>query len=70
MKFSSEIKKLKRQGFKYLAKDEDGRVFAYFLKPYKSISEWICQWNDLIGEKEIKTNIPFLSWEDKEPYLL
>lgn len=53
-------------GYKWIAKDKDGTVFAYTHKPEKKKIFW-CNGND-----SMNINIPvnFLSWKDNEPYYI
>lgn len=61
--------------WKWLAKDEDGDIYLYTDKPYKS--EYDYMW-DIDGDKEdedycyinhlIDDEFNFLSWEDEKPF--
>lgn len=55
-------------GYKYLAKDKIGEVWAYKEKPEKRESMWLDLNNDAITE--IEYNLSFLSWEDEEPWVI
>ena len=56
-------------GYKYMAKDRDGKVYAYKTKPIKSpINLWNCGDDNELSLVEIPIN--FLSWEDSEPYYI
>jgi hypothetical protein len=53
-------------GYKYLAKDKDGAIWAHKEKPVKRSLMWLnIDDNDVI---EIKYNLSFLSWGDEEPW--
>lgn len=55
-------------GYKYLAKDKNGEVWAYKGKPNKDRAMW-----ENIGidvAMNVKYNLSFLSWEDKEPWII
>lgn len=60
----------KRAGFQYLAKDKDGKVYAYSLKPDKRKQFGIWNIDDSFNGCVAKTyaKCDFLSWEDDEPY--
>lgn len=53
-------------GYKWLAKDKDGRVYAFEEKPVKLSKQWGCNCNSLY----VPISISFISWEDDEPYEL
>lgn len=57
---------LKSCGFKWIAKNKNGEVYAYETRPVRFDSEMWC------GSQTVKIDIPilFLSWEDNEPYYL
>ena len=57
-------------GYNWIAKDKDGRCFAYELKPLKIEREWQSDFSDYTPALEIGYNLSFLSWEDKEPYYI
>ena len=56
-------------GYKWIAKDGDGIVFAYGDKPNRvdDLELWDYQWEDYM---QIKIPISFISWDDKEPYYI
>lgn len=55
-------------GYKYLAKDKDGRIYAFDNKPHKIVEKG--EWQN--GFKCLKIDIPvsFVLWEDAEPYYI
>lgn len=57
---------LKSCGFKWIAKNKNGEVYAYETRPVRFDSKSWC------GSQTVKIDIPilFLSWEDNEPYYL
>ena len=58
-------------GYKYMAKDKNGKVYAYKTKPIKApISHWDCCDNNLSSYCKVDIPISFLSWEDTEPYYI
>lgn len=56
-------------GYKYLAKDKDGGIYAYLSEPYKNKPKefWSAK---TTGTMQIRIPISFLSWEDDEPYYI
>lgn len=55
-------------GYKYLAKDKIGEIWAYKEKPEKRATMWLDLDND--DTTEIEYNLSFLSWEDEEPWVI
>lgn len=53
-------------GFEWLAKDNNGKVYAYDLKPKKIKTAWESHGHSLF----IQFPIDFLSWKDEEPYCI
>lgn len=56
-------------GYKYLAKDKNGKIWAYKEKPVKREEMWL----DLVLDDtitEIEYNLSFLSWNDEEPWVI
>ena len=53
-------------GFNWLAKDKDGKIYAYDLKPKKDKANWDNNGHSLL----IQFPIDFLSWKDEEPYYI
>lgn len=55
-------------GYNWMAKEENGAVFAFQNKPRKSTHTWFTpQGGELM---RIKIPISFLSWGDEEPYYI
>ena len=54
-------------GYKWLAKDKQGGVYAYFDKPSKKSTVW-----ETTNSAMLVVGVPisFLSWEDDEPYYI
>ena len=52
-------------GYKYLAKDYDGAIFAFGKKPYKCQHTWS---DNTCNYLKLYSPISFISWEDDEPY--
>lgn len=55
-------------GYKYLAKDKIGEIWAYKEKPVKREAMWLDI--DDKGIMEINYNLSFLSWDDEEPWVI
>lgn len=58
------------KGYKWIARDESGRMFMYNVKPKKSDSYWKAQntlWNSLVMFEHIFQSI---QWEDEEPVFI
>ena len=54
--------------YKWLARDKDGDLYAYFSKPFKNKNEWIIDVNvpsDYIKEKDERFS--FIRWLDNNP---
>lgn len=65
------LKFIHKEGFKYIARDKDGNLFAFRFKPKKSGDIWDCDIkrnisyaNDLIIFNKL---LKFVKWEDTEP---
>ena len=58
-------------GYRWLAKDSDGDIYAYAEIPYKTFAGWAYKGNYAKGKiLKIELPISFLSWEDEEPYYI
>ena len=59
-------------GYKWLAKNSNGEVYAFKRKPAKIYSIGYWHVNDLLDNVNIILHNPisFLSWEDEEPYYI
>lgn len=53
-------------GFKWITRDKNGDLFAHTHKPRKGESTWCL--NNKAGL--IRYDLPFIKWEDKEPYCI
>ena len=55
----------------WMARDEDGKLYVYFIHPFKGKSEWRLpdfHIEDGIGAKRIDSDpFPSVQWEDEEP---
>lgn len=59
------------EGIKYIARDMDGFLFIYVIKPHKLIDCWESggiELNKSLGF--FKLNLPMVKWSDKEPWLI
>lgn len=66
------FKNLVKEGFKYIARDKDGKIFAYSCRPNRRENAWIL---DTASEDGTYQNISLISyiftdieWEDEEPF--
>lgn len=55
--------------YKYMARDEDGMLFAYKERPRKRSEIWICG-SELFEIYKAKVRFPMVKWENKEPWLV
>ena len=60
------LKVAKENGYNFIAKDGDGRLFLYKNKPFKSLDEWIVASKDCC--RILDSLFKFVKWEDEEPY--
>ena len=55
----------------WIARDEDGILYLYFIHPFKGKTEWRLPYfhnEDGVGAKRIDSNLfPSVKWEDEEP---
>lgn len=55
----------------WIARDEDGNLYVYFIHPFKGKTEWRLpdfHNEDAIGAKRIDSDLfPLVQWEDEEP---
>lgn len=59
------------EGIKYIAKDMNGFLFIYVIKPHKLIDCW--ESGGIESNKSLeffKLNLPMVKWSDKEPWLI
>lgn len=59
------------EGIKYIARDMDGFLFIYAIKPHKLIDCW--ESGGIESNKSLeffKLNLPMVKWSDKEPWLI
>ena len=63
---------LMKMGYKYIARDKDGAIFAYSSKPIRRDGVWLF---DIASNTNDSKNISFVSciftdieWEDEEPF--
>lgn len=57
------------ENYKYMARDEDGMLFAYKERPRKRSEIWICG-SELFEIYKAKVKFPMVKWENKEPWLI
>lgn len=59
------------EGIKYIARNMDGFLFIYGIKPHKLIDCWESGGIELNKSLEFfKVNLPMVKWSDKEPWLI
>lgn len=59
------------EGIKYIARDMDGFLFIYSIRPHKLIDCW--ESGGIESNKSLeffKLNLPMIKWSDKEPWLI
>lgn len=59
------------EGIKYIARDMDGFLFIYGIKPHKLIDCW--ESGGIESNKTLeffKVNLPMVKWSDKEPWFI
>lgn len=55
-------------GYKHLAKDKDGTIYAFDNKPHKNVEKG--EWKNGFNRFRIYVPISFLSWQDDKPYYI
>lgn len=60
------LKVAKKEGFNFIARDGDGRLFLYKNKPFKSLDEWIVASKDCC--RILDNLFKFVKWEDEESW--
>lgn len=60
-----------KEGFKYIARDENDKLYAYDLKPYKNkiCSQWSVN-NCNCLTLNYNVDFPMIKWSDGEPWLI
>lgn len=59
---------LLKEGYKWIAKDKHGSLYAYSYKPYKAENVWYAySCSELIICESVIPIFPSIKWEDKEP---
>lgn len=60
-----------REKYKFVARDEDGKLFAYEVQPKKENTYWECTCGDcLLLNGKLNTDFPMVKWSDSEPWLI
>ena len=64
------LEDLMKMGYKYIARNKDGAIFAYSSKPTKLEKSWLIisvdgTWQDISSSSPILTDI---KWEDEKPF--
>ena len=60
------LKVAKENGYNFISRDKDNRLFLYKNKPFKSLDEWIVASKDCC--RILDSLFKFVKWEDEEPY--
>lgn len=55
--------------YKYMARDEDGRLFVYKERLQKGSEKWLYH-PELFGIHKAKVKFPMVKWENKEPWII
>lgn len=55
--------------YKYMTRDEDGRLFVYKKRPQKGSKTWL-YYSEWFGIHKAKVRFPMVKWEDEEPWLI
>lgn len=61
------LARLHRDGFRYLARDFDGKLFAYKSAPYKRTLEWHPAGDDEGVPRRVKEGFSVVTWDDDQP---
>lgn len=63
--------RLSNAGYTHIARDQSGYVYTYPVKPKKDVEYWV---NEQGGKAlllpSIVIDLPFIKWEDKEPWAI
>lgn len=60
-----------KSNLKYIARNEDGKLFAYEAQPRKGKTYWKCTCgNCLLLNRQLNIDFPMIKWEDSEPWLI
>lgn len=60
-----------RSNLKYIARNEDGKLFAYEAQLIKEKTYWKCtRGNCLLLNKQLNIDFPMVKWSDEEPWLI
>lgn len=60
-----------KNNFVYVARNENGKLFAYEAQPRKEKTYWKCTCgNCLLLNKQLNIDFPMVKWEDPEPWLI
>lgn len=60
-----------RRDLKYIARNENGKLFAYETQPIKEKIYWKCnRGNCLLLNKQLNIDFPMIKWSDEEPWII
>ena len=58
-----------QDGYRYIARDNNGLLFAYKAKPGRGEITWTYEL-DMLNVSRLKVDFPMVKWENKEPWLI
>lgn len=60
-----------KNNFVYIARNENGKLFAYEAQPRKEKTYWKCTCgNCLLLNRQLNIDFPMVKWEDEEPWII
>lgn len=60
-----------KNNFVYIARNENGKLFAYEAQPRKGKIYWKCTCgNCILLNRQLNIDFPMVKWEDTEPWLI
>lgn len=60
-----------KNNFVYIARNENGKLFAYEAQPRKEKIYWKCTCgNCILLNRQLNIDFPMVKWEDTEPWLI
>lgn len=60
-----------KSNLKYIARNEDGKLFAYEAQPRKGKTYWKCTCgNCLLLNRQLNIDFSMIKWSDSEPWLI
>lgn len=60
-----------REEYKFVARDENGKLFVYETQPRKSETHWVLNYDGyLYLNRYFNVDFPMIKWSDDEPWLI